>query len=184
MIMSDQITDTIALTKGLDELDKLIELSAAAEREAFPVENLYLVMQPQLSHVGKCLGVMLQLLAIFAMAQSDRHYKYRKQLQSNGSAPARYATRVTLKGQALSCTWYHNGFIGGREEGQYFKPLPKDRGHRYRAKVFHEAGPEERLLTDEIEQHYTAVCEVAEFLKKQRRELARIDKLLQNNFST
>lgn len=96
--MSDQITDTIALTEGLDGLDKLIELSAAAEREGFPVENLYLVMQPQLSHVEKCLGVMLQVLAIFAMAQSDRHYKYRKQLQLNGSAPAHYATRVILKG--------------------------------------------------------------------------------------
>ena len=130
--MSDQITN--AFTDGLDGLDRLIELAAAAEREDFPVENIYLVMQPQLSRVEKCLGAMLRLLAIFAMAQSDRHYKYRKQLQSNGSAPARYATRVILKGQALSCTWYHNGFIGGREEGQYFKPLPKDRGRRYRAK--------------------------------------------------
>lgn len=180
--MSDQITN--AFTDGLDGLDKLIEVSAAAEREGFPIEKLYMVMRPQLSHVEKCNSVMLQLLAVFAMAQSDRHYKYRKQLQSNGSAPARYATRVILKERALSCTWYHNGFIGGREDGQYFKPLPKDRGRRYRAKVFHEAGPEERLLIDEIEQHYTAVCEAAEFLKKQRRELARIDKLLQNNFST
>lgn len=178
--MSDQITE--AITEGLDGLDKLIEVSAAAEREGFPIEKLYMVMRPQLSHVEKCNSVMLQLLAVFAMAQSDRHYKYRKQLQSNGSAPARYATRVILKERALSCTWYHNGFIGGREEGQYFKPLPKDRGRRYRAKVFHEAGPEERLLIDEIEQHYTAVCEAAEFLKKQHRELARIDKLLQKIF--
>ena len=175
--MSDQITKTF--TEGLDGLDRLIEVSAAAERGDFPIEKLYLMMRPQLNHVEKCLAVILQLLAIFAMAQSDRHYKYRKQLQSNGSAPARYATRVTLQRQALSCTWYHNGFIGGREEGQYFKPLPKDRGRRYRAKVFYEAGPEERLLIDEIEQHYTAICEAAEFLKKQRRELAKIDKLLQ-----
>src|SRR5699024_1334875 len=166
----------------LGGLDKLLEVSAAAEREAFPIENLYLVMQPQLSHVEKCLGVLLQILAIFAMTQSDRHYKYRKQLQLNGSAPARYATRVTLKGRSLSCTWYHNGFIGGREEGQYFKPLPKERGRRYRAKVFHEAGPEERLLIDDIEQYYTAVCEAAEFLKKTRRELVRMDKFLQKMF--
>lgn len=175
--MSDQINKP--LKDSLDGLDRLIEVSAAAERGDFPIEKLYLMMRPQLNHVEKCLAVILQLLAIFAMAQSDRHYKYRKQLQSNGSAPARYATRVILKKQALSCIWYHNGFIGGRDEGQYFKPLPKDRGRRYRAKVFHEASPEERLLIDEIEQHYTAICEAAEFLKKQRRELAKIDKLLQ-----
>ena len=66
--MSDQIIKTF--TESLDGLDRLIELTAAAEREGFPVEDLYLVMQPQLSHVEKCFGVMLKLLAIFAIRPS------------------------------------------------------------------------------------------------------------------
>lgn len=171
-----------SMPKCLDKLNKLLILPANEERKSYQIENLYLVIHPQLINLEEWIDIQLKCLAVFAMTQSDRHYQYRKELQLNGSAPARYATRVILKQRALSCIWYHNGFIGGREEGQYFKPLPKDRGRRYKAKVFHEAGPEERLLIDEIEQHYSAVCEAAEFLKKQRRELARIDKLLQKIF--
>lgn len=171
-----------SISEFFDEIDNLLDLSAAAERAKLPVECFYPAMQTNIRHIETCLDKQLKILAVFAIQQADRHYSYRKQEQLSGNCPARYATRARLSGKSLSCTWYYNGFIGGREEGPYFKSLPKDRGRRYRERVFREAHLEERQLIDNIEQHYSHVCEAVELLKKQYRCLVQLDNLLQKSF--
>lgn len=170
---------SIVCDRNLDSdasLETALELLQNKVRATISVETLQSALDHELIDIEKKLEVSLKLLTLHAMKESDKHYEYRKQLDEQNDCRARFATVVTLKNQSVKCVWNFNGFQAGREEGAYFKALPKARGKRYSPKVFKEALPEERALIDDIEACYKSVCEAADMLKLIYKEIKRVQK--------